>query len=133
LERLHSVLHFFELLREIFRASLEVIPKLLKSIGKLAPFACLAALSARVKIINPRSMAAVEVDLPDHATRLSAIDKIVALYGYVPKRVEMPDPPGERQTVNIHQQAEPKPIIEGAFEPTGQDEKLTVRMSLRKD
>jgi phage terminase small subunit len=54
-----------------------------------------AALNARVQIINTRTMAAVEVDLPDHHVRLTAADKIVALYAYVPKRVEMPDPPGK--------------------------------------
>jgi phage terminase small subunit len=55
----------------------------------------LAALNARVQIINTRTMTAVEVDLPDHSVRLAAADRIVALYGYVPKRVEMPDAPGE--------------------------------------
>jgi phage terminase small subunit len=72
--------------------------------------ALLAALNARVQIVNTRTMAALEVDLPDHQVRLAAVDKIVALYAYVPRRVEMPDPPGEGLTVNICQQQELKSV-----------------------
>jgi phage terminase small subunit len=93
----------------------------------------LAALNARVQIINTRTMAAVEVDLPDHATRLTAVEKIIALYGYVPKRVEMPDPPAEGLTVHIHPQQEVKRMSDVEGPPASQDRHLTVRMSLRED
>jgi phage terminase small subunit len=92
----------------------------------------LAALNARVQIINTRTMTAVEVDLPDHHVRLTAADKIVALYAYVPRRVEMPDPPGEGLTVNIYQQQEPTSVSD-VKDQSASDNKLTLRMSLRKD
>ena len=92
----------------------------------------LDALGARVRIINPRTMDAIETDLPDHTARLAAVDRIAALYGCVPKRVELPDSPMPNLIVNISQHEKPTIVSEPADTPP-QDGKLTVNFSLKKD
>jgi hypothetical protein len=44
----------------------------------------------------------------------------------------MPDPPGEGLTVNIYQQQEPTSVSD-VKDQSASDDKLTLRMSLRKD
>lgn len=63
------------------------------------------ALKACKRVKIPFDNALLEVDAPDHATRLAAYDRVSALYGVIPREVEMPAPPRPAMVVVIRQAA----------------------------